>query len=180
MASAEGTGALSKPKLLVFDLDYTLWPFWVDTHVDPPFIKEKNGKVYDVRGQEVKYFPDVPDVLQDLRSKGYMLGIASRTSCRPEADELTELFDWDKFFHYREIYPGSKTTHFKKLHKDSGIAYEDMIFFDDEHRNIVEVGKMGVLCIFVENGVTKAVVQDALKRFAERNARQGSVHKKDL
>ena len=30
-----------------------------------------------------------------------------------------------------------------RMHEDSGIDYEDMIFFDDEHRNIVEVGKMG-------------------------------------
>src|SRR5579862_4602574 len=30
------------PALLVFDLDYTLWPFWVDTHVAPP-LKSRDG-----------------------------------------------------------------------------------------------------------------------------------------
>jgi len=29
------------PKLVVFDLDFTLWPFWADTHVSPPFSKKR-------------------------------------------------------------------------------------------------------------------------------------------
>lgn len=174
MAASESSDTMGKPKLIVFDLDYTLWPFWVDTHVDPPFNKKTNGKVYDRYKKEVKFYPDVPDVLQNLHSKGFRLGIASRTSCGSEANDLTRLFDWDRFFHFRQIYPGSKTTHFLKLHKASGIAYEDMIFFDDEHRNIVEVGKMGVLCIFVEDGVSRKLVTEALQQFADRKRKTKS------
>lgn len=31
------------PRLVVFDLDYTLWPFWVDTHVVAPIRVEKEA-----------------------------------------------------------------------------------------------------------------------------------------
>lgn len=32
-----------RPKLFAFDLDYTLWPAWVDTHVTGPM--KRDGKV---------------------------------------------------------------------------------------------------------------------------------------
>lgn len=152
-----------KPKLLVFDLDYTLWPFWVDTHVTPPF-KKKGNDVVDAHGHIIRYYKEVPEILKRL-SEEYELGVASRTSEIQGAKQLLNLFNWDKYFKYKEIYPGSKVSHFSKIQKASGIDYKDMIFFDDEHRNIADVGKLGVTCILVQNGVTQTVIEDALKNF---------------
>ncbi|KAJ1522914.1 hypothetical protein ONE63_002053 [Megalurothrips usitatus] len=155
-----------KPKLIVFDLDYTLWPFWVDTHVTPPF-HEKDGKIYDRQNRVIKPFPEVPGVLQDLHQQGYELAIASRTSEIQGANQLVKLFKWDKYFKYKEIYPGCKVKHFSKFCKDSGYKHEEMLFFDDEHRNIRDLTEKGVTCILVSgDGVTKNLVKTGLEKFA--------------
>ena len=33
----------------------------------------------------------------------------------------------DDVIDYHQVFPGSKTTHFKNFHKDSGIDYTDMV-----------------------------------------------------
>ncbi|BFZ19592.1 hypothetical protein BsWGS_22630 [Bradybaena similaris] len=162
---------MAQPRLIVFDLDYTLWPFWVDTHVDPPFRMASNGKVYDAHQKHVHYYEDVPDILRRLHSEGFKLGIASRTGAVQEAADLTRLFNWDQYFHYRQIYPGCKITHFKKLHSDSGIPYMDMLFFDDEHRNIADVSTLGVTCMFVPDGISNRSFKEGMDLFkAKRGA----------
>ncbi|XP_059153435.1 magnesium-dependent phosphatase 1-like isoform X2 [Physella acuta] len=156
---------MAEPKLIVFDLDYTLWPFWVDTHVDPPFHMTSDGKVYDSHNHHVKYYKDVPEILNSLHNSGVKLAIASRTCAVTEASDLTRLFKWDQYFDYRQIYPGSKITHFKKLHVMSGIAYEEMLFFDDEHRNIADVSSLGVACQLVPQGINKESFQTGLQLY---------------
>ncbi|KAH0626143.1 hypothetical protein JD844_000936 [Phrynosoma platyrhinos] len=118
-----------KPSLVVFDLDYTLWPFWVDTHVDPPFQK-------------------------------------SRTSEIQGATQLLDLFGINLYFRYTEIYPGSKVTHFQRLSQQSGIPLCQMLFFDDENRNIYDVSKLGVTCILVPNGMNLSLLDRGLEAFA--------------
>ncbi len=78
-------------------------------------------------------------------------------------------------FDYQEIYPGSKITHFRKLHDDSGVEYEDMIFFDDEYRNAEVGNKLGVHFVEVGHQGTDLGLVD--KAFA-RVARQGGVEDK--
>ncbi|KAK6178518.1 hypothetical protein SNE40_013295 [Patella caerulea] len=110
-----------KPKLIVFDLDYTLWPFWVDRHFSPPFNTNKDGIVYDRFLRLVNYYSDVPGMLYQLHNGGYTLGIASRSRTPPEAHKLVKLFNWDKYFKYKEVYPGTKLNHFRRCNVYTGI-----------------------------------------------------------
>lgn len=48
------------------------------------------------------------------------------------------------------------------------MEFKDIIFFDDEGRNIRDVSELGVLSIMVKNGITKELVKDGLKMFAKR------------
>lgn len=43
-----------------------------------------------------------------------------------------------------------------------------MIFFDDEARNIMEVGKLGVHAVLVRDGVNRRVIEDAIRSFSKQ------------
>lgn len=177
------------PKLIVFDLDYTLWPFWVDTHVDPPLKKPQAGSadagytVRDAHGGNYGFYNEVAGVLSSVKEKNIKLGVASRT-CTPDLarqmlnylhipptfSDPTSSPTAVSMFDYLEMYPGSKTTHFKKIHQKSGVAYEEMLFFDDESRNR-NVEDLGVTMQLVHSGVTRAAVDQGVQRWRERNER---------
>ncbi|XP_044732035.1 magnesium-dependent phosphatase 1-like isoform X2 [Chrysoperla carnea] len=163
---------MEKPKLIAFDLDYTLWPFWVDTHVRPPFRKTPEGAVKDSRDEKVKFYPEVPEVLKTLHQQGYILAVASRTPETAGANQLLKLFDWDKYFNYKEIYPGCKDKHFKQIQKNSGLQFSEMLFFDDEQRNIVDLSALGVTSILVDGGVTKDVVLQGLNKYRNEHCKK--------
>ncbi|KAF6351771.1 magnesium dependent phosphatase 1 [Rhinolophus ferrumequinum] len=46
-----------------------------------------------------------------------------------------------------------------------------MIFFDDEMRNIVDVSKLGVTCIHVQNGMNLQTLTQGLETFTKAQAR---------
>ena len=164
-----------RPKLIVFDLDYTLWPFWVDTNVTPPFHK-KGGIVFDSFNEKVRDFPEVSSVLHWLHSEGYLMAVASRTGEVRGAKQLVKLFGWEKYFKYMEIYPGCKKKHFSRFRGESGIEYSDMVFFDDEGRNIRDLKEVGVVSVLVpHSGVTRKLVEEGLALFAKQ--RQAGVGK---
>jgi magnesium-dependent phosphatase 1 len=141
-------------KLFVFDLDFTLWNAgntWCD-HLKPPF-SIHHGKVVDADGSVVRLYSDVRQILEYLDEKQVTLAVASRTFEPSWARRLMELLGIRKYFQHEEIYPSSKVQHFQALQKATGYMFVDMIFFDDEHRNIKDVEQLGVQAIYVRNGL---------------------------
>ncbi|KAL5105200.1 Magnesium-dependent phosphatase 1 [Taenia crassiceps] len=109
------TSLLRKPGLIVFDLDCTLWPFDCDDYFDSR-LYERGGSVYDGSDTPIKPYPHSEIVLSRIKQEpGVKLGVASMTSSPRVGHKLIKLFGWDRYFDYVEIYPVSKTKHFKTL-----------------------------------------------------------------
>ena len=117
----------------------------------------------------MKYYKEVPEVLKKLRELGYELAVASRTTEIQGAKELLELLDWKKHFQYIEIYPGCKITHIRKIANDSGASLQEILFFDDEFRNIRDLESIGTKSILVDEGVSLDVVNAGIKVFVNRH-----------
>ncbi|TFK51172.1 magnesium-dependent phosphatase-1 [Heliocybe sulcata] len=169
------------PKLIAFDLDYTLWDLWIDTHVT---CKEGNtlNQVLDRHNEKIEFYHEVPQILHRLRSADVTIAACSRTSAPDLARRALQLLlvpprAGDKhdsptpaieFFDQMEIYPGSKITHFKKLHQKTGLPYSEMLFFDDEHRN-KEVESLGVTFCLVRHGTDERTLEAGLAEWRKRH-----------
>ena len=154
----------SLPTVVVFDLDFTLWDcggLWIDC-TSPPFRIDGEGRVRDRQNRHFRLYPEVLSILDELEEAGCLLALASRTEQPSWAREVLDLMEIRQRFQFEEIYPGSKVSHFEAIRSQSNATFEEMLFFDDEHRNITEVGALGVSAIHVASGMNRRHLEEGL------------------
>ncbi|KAL4427826.1 hypothetical protein ABPG75_001915 [Micractinium tetrahymenae] len=164
-----------RPKCIVFDLDYTLWPFWCEMFS---------------RGDTPWLYPDVPAILRGLGAASIDLAVASRTPTPHVADAFLDKLQLRSHFCSIQLIPAADgfdhhsaqkdRAHLPCIQQETGHAYTDMLFFDDEHGNIRKVSRLGVVSILVDTatGVSLAALEQGLRAFADaKRASAGSTSK---
>ena len=130
-------------------------------------------------GESFAFYRDVPGVLHAAKAlpTPLLLGTASRTHAPDLANTLLKQLHVQpsnkraiEYFDHMQIFPGDKKQHFSKIQKASGVAYEEMLFFDDEVRNR-NVESLGVVMCLVRDGVTRAEVDRGVREWRKRYGR---------
>uniref|UniRef100_A0A0E0F5B3 Magnesium-dependent phosphatase-1 n=1 Tax=Oryza meridionalis TaxID=40149 RepID=A0A0E0F5B3_9ORYZ len=145
------------PRLVVFDLDHTLWPFHDRLPKDePPYL-----------------YPQARGILKALKDRGIEMAIASRASRKKGvAKAFLEKLGIHFMFGAQEIFYtwSPKSEHFQSIHRKTGVPFKSMLFFDDEVRNIIATRKLGVSCVLVEKGITLEKLRTGLSNYANGSA----------
>ncbi|CAK9060167.1 Magnesium-dependent phosphatase 1 (MDP-1) [Durusdinium trenchii] len=131
----------------------------------------------------VRLFPGAEAVLRRLATdtafEKVQIAVASSTTEPAFAKKCLESFPLsgskfvtiDELVRFKQIYPGSKAAHhFPKLKEESGIPYDEMIFFDDctYSDNCADVASRchGTTCMRTPSGLTEDDFELALSAFA--------------
>ena len=161
--------------VVIFDLDYTLWPFWVDTHISPPFhvkkTKENGEKILeDGYGYEIKLYPEVMQILEKAKKDGIIMGTVSRTLEPEYGKQLLKLLDIEKYFISCEFDTGPKTYSINKIANLAGIkeGIKRCILFDDESRNVNDIKNEGGVGVLINNGLNMKEFENGIKIFKSK------------
>jgi len=180
-ANSGASASIRRPRLVVFDLDGTLWypeMYMLWGSGGAPFVKSPDGNVEDRSGTKVKLMGFTREILRTIDRETTKIGIASSTDEPTWADECMEkiILDTDGERKLKmadviwkdavAIQKGNKSGHFQLIHRNTKIPYDDMIFFDNEPRNIRAVQPLGVQCVLTPDGMTKENWEAALADFS--------------
>lgn len=134
-----------------------------------------------MHNQEIRPFADIYQIFKHLHESNIRIAFATRTKYPTGALQLIDKLQFHHFVQHIEISSGSKVYHFNRIRNESGVSFDEMMFFDDEERNIVDIAPLGVHSVLVspETGVTKTVFHQELEKYSinKMNLKQSEVLK---
>jgi magnesium-dependent phosphatase 1 len=181
-AAAGGAGAGQLPKVVVFDLDGCVW--WPEMYMlwggGSPFSQQPNGDLKDSAGKKTYLMGAVREIMHELKTSPRWA--ASKVAVASSCDEPAWARECIKKFcvgdgvplsdiiapNLIEIYKArSKQVHLTAISKASGVAFEEMMFLDNESGNCRAVAQLGVTVVYTPNGVTAEEWAHALQVFPQ-------------
>eukprot|EP00532_Pseudo-nitzschia_australis_P018529 CAMPEP_0168303964 /NCGR_PEP_ID=MMETSP0142_2-20121227/45068_1 /TAXON_ID=44445 /ORGANISM="Pseudo-nitzschia australis, Strain 10249 10 AB" /LENGTH=228 /DNA_ID=CAMNT_0008255039 /DNA_START=194 /DNA_END=880 /DNA_ORIENTATION=- len=169
------------PKAIIFDLDGCLWTpemyeimFFMGGK-GSPFKKDPKSdrNLLTCNNKPVRLLGDVRSIFEDLYTQpdfeDVKIGISSRTDEPNWARELLTKFEVTENERGQPIYlinvidgpveiaKDSKKEHFRRINIETGIEYEDMLFFDNEFGNCDKIASLGVSVVYCPDGVTRTL-----------------------
>ena len=153
------------PKLVVFDLDETVWPNHCDRDTKSPYTVF-NGNIFDRYGRFANCYPIIPLIISTLLDKGIPVAYATRNPAREEIIErlkslvvsgdrtLWSILPNDGYLQAYSSQGGTaKTKHFNALNNVTGVPFSEMLFFDDDSYNVMYARFLGVTGMLVDKKV---------------------------
>ncbi|CAC9533229.1 Acid Phosphatase [Leishmania donovani] len=186
-AKADGDAATLLPRVIVFDLDGTLWtPEMYQLWGGAPFKPHKQNPsiMIDKSGTEVRLIGESRDVLQTLATNpkwaNTYLAISSTCDVPSWARELLGTFEFTDcagktvpmhslFGDRIEIYKANKAKQhemiLQKVNRvDPSVSeYAQMLFFDNQTDNVHHVSGIGVTSYYCPSGMTKGTFEKGLE-----------------
>ena len=166
-------------------------PFDCDKDVIAPFSVSPYGGVHDRYGRPSNAFCDVPALISALVDAGIPIAYASRNPSAGPVEALLRCIAipppksqphvrtlWDALpsralYHaYSSAgYGRGKARHFAAIRSACGVAYKDMLFFDDLHDNIVHAQAQGTTSVHLgRRGLTNEAMAAGIRGWRERAA----------
>lgn len=150
----------------------------------------RDGTLFTTGGEPVRLLGQVRSVMRELFCDketwgGTLVGISSRTDQPYWARELLQQFTitinqhdegksnaetftlQDVFSGPMEIRQDSKVNHFRRISSTTGVAMEDILFFDNERGNCFDIAELGVVVVYSPDGVTSQLWEKALHAFPD-------------
>ena len=183
---------MALPKLVALDLDGTVWhpDMYMLWGGGAPFKVSGDGtrRLLDKSGQRVELLGIAGHIIYEVKHEPKWTAndtkLAWVSTCdEPRwADECLRKFKASPYGKQEPLIPlkqladdehiydaGTKQVHFKRLHRDTGVPFDQMIFYDNQMNNISSVSRLGVHCVYCPDGLTEHIWIKGLEEYAKKH-----------